>query len=160
MLRVVLHTCVLRCQACTVYRVQVGLLLLALVPNAAIWRAEERMVRSASKRRATSAARKRRSVGGTGAEGGGGAWYKSELILSMALCELRAHDPSARFESICQVIPFPRCSGTFSIIFCKTIVEYQCVACLSFPTRAEGRYVMTHLAHAQVQRATGRGRLC
>ena len=74
--------------------VQVLLLVASCIPNAYIWQVEERMVAGAEKRRAAAASRRKR------AQGDGSDWWRSGLILSMAL-------------------------WTFSIIFCKTIVEYQ-----------------------------------
>ena len=72
------------------------LILLALVPNVAIGHAEQKVVSSAEKRRQAAPSRRKASSN----KSDGSEWWKSSLILSMAL-------------------------WVFSIIFCKTIVEYQ-----------------------------------
>ena len=75
----------------------VGLLvlLLSLIPNAFIARAEERFVASGRRLSAAKANRRRASTHADGT-----SWHRNGLILSMAL-------------------------WIFSVIFCKTIVEYE-----------------------------------
>lgn len=128
--------------------VQIGVLLASLAPHGVIQRAEERMRSSGEKRRAEKAARKKQEelrTDGAVAPAPApssvhGEWWRSGLILSMAL-------------------------WTFSIIFCKTIVEYQYNVMLAGRVSSEQMVALTGYLYAaagvlsSLLNAFGTGRL-